>query len=316
MAVSPVHPLLSPWHQLVIDESRILVEYGGEAAVFEGRAAQTLLPVLLPLLDGRTTVDDIVGALGSETRPAVEHALTLLVEHGLLTEGPPLSALPRPLESAALFHAANDPVPASPAQIQTALRAASVSVVGASHTAAESARALRLSGVGCVDRIDWEARQRADVTVVAPTRAELDRLAAWNEHALATGAQWLQILPFNGTFAAIGPLYVPRETCCYECYRARRAANVDYPDLFWAFEQSPQGAEDAPAIALATAGVATTAVLRWLLARDAFVAGTMLALELRQTVVITEHVVYRIPRCPSCADVRRIARPLPWAEAS
>jgi bacteriocin biosynthesis cyclodehydratase domain-containing protein len=312
----PEYPLLSPWHRIAADCGRILVEYGGEAVAFEGRAAQALLPALLPLLDGRTTVDEIVAALGHGTRPAVERALSLLAEAAMLTEGPPFdAALPRPCAAAALLHAAGNP-PLSPDRTRTALQRASVRVAGSSHAAAETARALRLSGIGDVRLVDWSDPAPDALTVAAPTRRELGGLPAWNAAAVESGAEWLQILPFNGAFMAIGPLYVPGETSCYECYRRRRAANVDYPDLFWTLERSPRGPEDAPALAAAAAGIATTLSLRWLLTRDGFSAGVMLALELRQFLTVTAHVVYRVPRCPACTGADRVAKPLPWAEAS
>jgi bacteriocin biosynthesis cyclodehydratase domain-containing protein len=312
----PEYPLLSPWHRIVADGGRILVEYGGEAVAFEGRAAQALLPALLPLLDGRTTVAEIVTTLGDESQPAVQRALSLLAEAAMLTEGPPLdAALPRPYAAAALLHAACNPG-SSPDGARTSLQRASVRVVGSSQAASETARALRLSGIGDVRLVDWSDPARDTLTVAAPTRRELVGLPEWNEAAVESGAEWLQILPFNGTFMAIGPLYVPGETSCYECYRRRRAANVDYPDLFWMLERSPRGPEDAPALAAAAAGIATTLTLRWLLARDGFSAGVMLALELRQFLTVAAHVVYRVPRCPVCTSSEHTARPLPWAEAS
>jgi hypothetical protein len=47
---------------------------------------------------------------------------------------------------------------------------------------------------------------------VAPSPADLPRLDSWNELALARGIRWLQVLPPNGRFAALGPLFVPDET--------------------------------------------------------------------------------------------------------
>lgn len=295
----------------------MVLEYGGEAVVLEGRAVAALLPALLPLLDGTRTAEEIAATLGEPARPAVERALELLGLHGLLTDGPPLpDVVPLPFAAAALHHAGNDPAAPPPGATRQRLADATVAVVGAGAVAAEVARTLRLSGVGGVAHTGWaEAPGAAELAVVAPAPAERRALRAWNEAALRADVPWLQVLPHDGSFAAVGPLFVPGETCCHECYRRRRAANVDYPGEFWPLEEARGGLADAPAVVAAVAGLAALVTLRWLLFRDPFAAGVLLALELRETAGLTRHVVHRLPRCPACSTVGP-ALPLPWAEAS
>jgi bacteriocin biosynthesis cyclodehydratase domain-containing protein len=311
--VTPELPLLTPWHRVAGDEGRLVFEYGGEAVCFEGRATQALLPALLPLLDGTRTAREIVAVLGEAARPAVDAALALLDEHGLLTEGPPLDPdVPAPFAAAALGHAADG---AAPAVVRDRLRAGVVDVVGSGPTAVEIVRLLRLSGVGRVEASGWDA-DGDRLAVVAPAAGERLLLPGWNERALANGRPWLQVLGFDGAFAAIGPLYVPGETCCYECYLRRRAANVDYPDEFWALERAPNRRAEAPACVAAVAGVAVGLALRWLIFDDPYVAGVLAALELGRELRLETHAVYRVPRCSACSETATLAPPLPWAQAS
>ena len=53
-------PLLKPWYRLSTNGGRSVLRYAGSVLEFEGRAAERLLPHLLPLLDGTRTVDDVV----------------------------------------------------------------------------------------------------------------------------------------------------------------------------------------------------------------------------------------------------------------
>jgi hypothetical protein len=85
-------PLLKPWYRLSVDDGRSTLRYAGSVLELEGKAAQRLLPHLLPLLDGTRTVDQVVAELGEAVRPAVEHALSLLRAHELLTEAVPVDA--------------------------------------------------------------------------------------------------------------------------------------------------------------------------------------------------------------------------------
>ncbi|HSP73427.1 MAG TPA: hypothetical protein VLN26_13720, partial [Gaiellaceae bacterium] len=93
----PTRPLLRPGYRVVADGGRLLLERGHRVVLLEGRAAGSLLPRLLPLLDGSRTPAEIADALGPETRPAVEHALRVLAARRLLCEGPSVDTLPRRL---------------------------------------------------------------------------------------------------------------------------------------------------------------------------------------------------------------------------
>ena len=52
MTAVPALPLLAPWYRVVGDGERLLLEYAQSVVVLEGAAVQSLLPALLPLLDG------------------------------------------------------------------------------------------------------------------------------------------------------------------------------------------------------------------------------------------------------------------------
>ena len=48
---------------------------------------------------------------------------------------------------------------------------------------------------------------------------------------LESRTPWSQVLPFNGRFAAIGPLFVPGQTCCAACFEQRRGHALGEPEL-------------------------------------------------------------------------------------
>src|SRR5205823_957378 len=146
---------------------------------------------LLPLLDGTRTVDEIVACLGEPIRPAVEHALELLEEHGLLLSGPPEA---EGGDTVARLLAASGPQRPEP-ELARVLALSRVGVAGAGRGAEEVARALRGAGIERVTRTDWKRLPRVDLVVAAPGRDECARLESWNRVALAAELPWLQILP-------------------------------------------------------------------------------------------------------------------------
>jgi bacteriocin biosynthesis cyclodehydratase domain-containing protein len=312
--VLPTRPWLKPWYRVAETERGVAVEYAQRIVAFEGAGARRLLPELLPLLDGTRTERDLVARLGEARAPAVRHALEVLAGARLLEDGGERRDGGGMLsEEAARFVAA-----VGGGTVETArerLRGSSVAVAGTSRTALEVARLLRLCGAAVGQAaLERPAARRVDASfaVVAPAPAEAPLVAGWNESALEGRAAWLLVAPFDGRFAAVGPVFVPGETCCFECLRLRRVAGLDYADEFWALERRSAPERSCAPVDAVCAGLAATATVRALAGGGRELAGAFLALELGAPVELTYHRVFRVPRCPACWPGAALAPPLPW----
>jgi bacteriocin biosynthesis cyclodehydratase domain-containing protein len=309
--VIPEYPHLAPWYRIAKTDDEVVLEYGQRIICLAGRAGAVLVPVLLPLLDGTHTLAEIVEVLGEPARPAVEAALGRLAEYDLLLEGPPTSdAAAAPLEATAELLASLRPGLIAPREAAAFLASVSVAVVGFGPAAVEVCRVLRRSGVQ-VERSETISTG-VDLVVCAPAPAQLPQLVHWNRRALAARQPWLQVLPFDGRYASVGPLYLPDETCCFECFRLRRAANLDAADELSVLEATPAAYPVAPALQTLVAGFAATVVLQWLVLRDHDVPSALYAVEFEPTLGVSLHHVHRVPRCPACSDAADVAAPLPW----
>ncbi len=306
----PERPMLKPWYRLAVERERIVLEYGASVLELHGRAAAQLLPHLLPLLDGTNRVDDIVARLGEPVRRAVEGALRLLHEHRLLTEAPPDGVAGSRLRAAQLL-AATDPLDRTIGEVAARLEQSTVAIVGSAPVAGTVSALLAQSGVRVLGTAGWDEAERADLHVAGPADGELRLLRAWNRRALETRSTWLQLLPFDGLIAAVGPLFVPGETACHECYLVRRSASLS------TLPHRPEPPErgifpTAPALDAVAAGLAASLALRWLGLADGFVPGVLHAVEQAAETAVSRHVVYRVPRCRACSPARAHAALLPW----
>jgi bacteriocin biosynthesis cyclodehydratase domain-containing protein len=301
-------PLLKPWYRLSVEGGRSILRYAGSVLEFEGRAAELLVPHLLPLLDGTRTVDGVVDELGEPVRPAVEHALALLRAHDLLTERAPDGA--EGARRCAELLAATDPAGRTVAELHGRLAAVDVHVVGNGPSAEPIGRLLQASGAGSVASLDWDGRPPAGGFVVAvPASAELPLLERWNRRALLAHTAWLQVLPFDGRLAAVGPVFVPGQTACHECFRLRRDSTIaPIPD------RTAGSHVGSPALDGVLAGLAAHVVLRRLAAGDTAESGVLLAVELVPELRCTRHFVYRVPRCPACSPAMQRAAAAPWSD--
>jgi bacteriocin biosynthesis cyclodehydratase domain-containing protein len=290
-------PLLKPWYRLSLESGRSVLRYAGSVLEFEGAAAERLLPHLLPLLDGSRSVDDVVAELGEPVRPAVEHALSLLRAHDLLTEGAAGSN-----EWSELFAATTG---RSVAEMERRLAGSEIHVLGSGPTAEAIFRLLRRA-----DHLDWdEVPPRPGFVVVAPADVDVGRLAELNHRFLASGTQWMQVLPFDGRFAAVGPVFVPGETACHECFLFRRDATIS------AARDRTRGTYlGSPATAAVLAGLAAHTALRHVAVGGD--AGTLLAVELAPDLRCTRHFVYRVPRCTACSTTVQRATLAPWSDVA
>lgn len=305
----PERPLLAPWYRLVEDGDRLLLEHGRAVVVLEGGAVRTLLPALLPLLDGSRTLAEIAGELGPPVLPAVEQALDLLAGHGLLVEGGVDPEDDR--HGVAALAAAYALAPTVAAE---RLRSASVGVVGSSRTAADIARLLRRAGVGSVERLGWRSDGVVDLAVVAASAEEVGGLEEWNALALERGICWLPVRPFDGAAATVGPLVVPGESPCHACVVLRLAGHVEYAADFARIERAPIAVEPGAPLEAIVAGVAAHLALGWVGGHDPRLPGLLHALEAGPPASLASHPVLRVPRCPACSTAERLASPVPWHE--
>jgi bacteriocin biosynthesis cyclodehydratase domain-containing protein len=314
MSDMPRRPRVHPWYRVAEGSDWVAFEYAQTVVTFEGAGAKRFLPALLPLLDGTRDLDELGRELGDEARVALGEAVELLSRHRLVDDGPPPSDAAPPQLECAQFLAASH-LAAGEDDALRRLGAARVVAVGARAEAV--ARLLRQSGVGEITRTRWnQPAADADLAVVAPSARELRELEAWNHAALGGVTPWLVLLPFDGAYAGVGPLFVPRETCCYQCYLMRRAGNLGYPEQFWQLERAPARFPSPPHLESLVGSLAAHVALRWLVARDPYLPGTFLALEQDPSLSVRAHHVYRVPRCSACSDASVSAPPLPWAEAA
>jgi bacteriocin biosynthesis cyclodehydratase domain-containing protein len=306
----PPRPLLAPWYRLVGDGERLLCEYAQSLVVLEGAAVRTLLPALLPLLDGTRTVDEIEERLGSAVRPAIDAALELMAAKGLVVAGPRPEAGRRAVEAAAAAHRLPLEVAA------TRLRDATAAVVGHGRWSLDVVRLLSDAGVIQIRRLGWHGRGDAALAIVIPEADELDRLPAWNVSALRRGLPFLVIRPWDGRFASVGPLVVPGQTACYECVQLRRGAASGYPADFVDVESAPIAVQASAEIEAIVAAVAVHVALRWLVGSDRTVPGVLFTVEALPALAIGRHDVLRVPRCAACSLASTVAPPLPWHQAA
>lgn len=309
----PERPALSPWFRVVPGDEQLVLEHGGTVIAFDGKAASLLLPSLLPLLDGRHTVGEIVGTLGEAVAPATRNALELLNEKGALLDGPQPARSDGALAESAIFTTAL--TGGSPADAHATLSASQIAIAGTSPVAAEVERILASTGFEHVRRADIEDHgRRSEFLIAAPWDDEVAHLHSINMRRLEQDAPWLPVLPSDGHLAVIGPLIVPGVSGCHACYRLRRGACSGFEADFERVDSVPPRAGSPSALSAVAAGLVGLLTLRWLGADDSTLPGSYYTIETGVVLGLGHGRLLRVPRCPDCG-AGGAPMPSPWFNA-
>jgi bacteriocin biosynthesis cyclodehydratase domain-containing protein len=294
--------------------------------------ASRLLHTLIPLLDGRHTVQDIVRQMTTFDESQVLESLQQLKDARVLEEGATEDATgssedrERHSPQLTLFsHLTTDPH-----RVQARLAESRVAVLGRGPLGSQVAGSLAEIGISHLRSVAVDDNSEADIVaavngtellVVAAEPRRPDLLQQINARCLQTGTTWM---PFGITAweGYAGPTVVPHQTACYTCCELRTKANLVHYEPLLVYEQHiAAGRLEArtfgrlPQFARAISEMAAIEVVRLLthVAPPATV-GRLFTFDFL-TFEAQFHDVLKLPRCPACGEPSR-HKPVmkPWSE--
>ncbi len=155
----------------------------------------------------------------------------------------------------------------------------------------------------------WAAQERAadiDCLIATSDFGGLDLMRVWNEYCAPRDIPFLPVV-LQDLVGYLGPLFIPGETSCFECARARQNANMDDPENIRAAEKLAffgQGVTAAfhPALPAVLGNLAALEVSRlvgeWGSPRT---IGTLVEVDLLAPQVASRPIL-KLPRCRVCGD--------------
>lgn len=150
-----------------------------------------------------------------------------------------------------------------------------------------------------------------DVIVVAMDEPRMAIFDWVNQICLDENIPWLVCSSLNSIEGTVGPFIVPRETCCYECYRLRLKSNLDAYDEYVAFEKYVREHEGRTASygylsqfpAILGEFVALEVVKHLTLLVPPETYGSLFSINF-MTLQARSHEVLKLPRCPVCGPAK------------
>jgi SagB-type dehydrogenase family enzyme len=222
--------VLIPFHEgLIIEGMRHLL-------VFRGPAAVDILPVMIPLMDGQRTVEEIHSSLERFPLDCLVQAMSLLTAHGLIEQGPLRDELPSASLNTTTYlrrcGTSTRNICVS-SEIHRNLSGSKVIVITSEQRCREG-RLLRsvltrngVSDVEVVGLADFEnlAKSRVFSNVLFVSLSvganDTDWLETIDSACRRKNMRWLRtLINAHNDYADLGPLFAYGNTACYRCFSA------------------------------------------------------------------------------------------------
>ncbi|TDO58266.1 bacteriocin biosynthesis cyclodehydratase domain-containing protein [Kribbella sp. VKM Ac-2571] len=290
-----------PWLMAKADADSVTLMAGVRALSYRGGAAR-LLKYVLPLLDGQRTAVDIAESVGA---PHLAEPIARMCRR-MVADGFAVDVNDGAAQGWAPW-AASD-VPASTRPLHVVGTSDEYRAFAAAAPAGWSPEHVH------IDKLADADNDSGAIGIVWVADRNSRDVAEWNEVACAKRLPWLPISHFDGQMAAVGPLIVPPDTACFECYRRRRAAalGLGLTGLEVSSVASTHPADDVAMPFLA--GLAMLLVHRWVTRADPYVPGAVWTVIPGHGVQVGTEFVLRVPRCPVCRPTAATSRTAPWSD--
>lgn len=225
----------------------LLIEGAADQQVLRGKATKRLLPRLLPLLDGKRTLEEVAQALPDTSIEVVFNMIALLYTRGLLEDS---TADPADFDAKSIdpqvlsyFRRHVDTTRVNQSALQSLARLASAQIAVLAYgphtqeTCAEICTQLQQTGVGMVNAIAWgtdlkvlleKPADRRLVLVLVEGQEDQALFQELDEQCARYSIPWLRVgIDPKRQIAEMGPYFERGETACYRCFARANAEFVE-----------------------------------------------------------------------------------------
>jgi thiazole/oxazole-forming peptide maturase SagC family component len=173
-------------------------------------------------------------------------------------------------------------------------------------------RLPELSKHPTVDFKVWEDKlkpERIDCIVATSHLGAISFMRRWNDFCVKNKCTFLPIV-LRDLIGYVGPLVIPYETACYECFLSRRKANMEEPEIANSWENiAPDGNRIVgyhPAMASILAEIAVMELVKFYggFSGPMLNVGKLIKLNMLSTQLHT-HNVLKVPRCRVCSTMNK-----------
>ncbi len=300
----------------IAGDDALTLRRGATTVRIDGEYAPEIVGAILDLAtDAGRTEDELVASFAPEAQASIRSLVGELRARRLLLPADAVddAAAESPLDVFYWHFGLQDERSPSPPRGEV------VAVAGSTRTAARLCALLHEAGFGeaavVADRdLDEKAAEervagalggRLPTALAAVSESGFEPLREWNDFSLEHELPFLPVA-IEDLVAYVGPLVVPYQTACFECFLRRRYSNLDEAAAREPVELRGGGTRILglhPAISDVAAGAAALELSKLFIPwRSAQQAGYVLTFNLLASR-FARHRVLKVPRCPACGSL-------------
>ncbi len=272
-----------------------------------------LYQLLVPMLDGQSTIDEIIDAILPKLLPGeissqdfistsanIYYALMQMEQKGYIVENDD-DCLPSELIILC------DTLGIAPKEAGQQLRTTKVTVKNYSSIATSEF-------VSILESLHIQVSDDGDIAVILTDDYLLEDLELFNKEFLQSQRPWMLVKPV-GTIVWIGPIFCPGKTGCWKCLAQRLQVNRPV-EAFIGKRKSVStpsviSISALPSIAQAVLGIAATEVVKWIFQRgNKQLEGNIFTLD-TISLQTRNHILVKRPQCPCCGTIELNQEPAP-----
>ncbi|MBD2494301.1 TOMM precursor leader peptide-binding protein [Nostoc sp. FACHB-280] len=250
--------------------------------------------MLIPLINGKYTVDEIVDLLMQKSISASEiyYALMVMEKMGYIIDSN--ECLPSNLE----IFCENLNINTQIAYQRLQTTKVAIKSFSSYLPVDEFKNTLESLHIGVTSEL-------GDIEIVLTDDYLHNELKSFNEEALKLNKPWMLVKPV-GTIVWIGPIFIPGKTGCWHCL-AQRLRNNKPVERFIERHQGMSTSLTPPLGSLATTyqtalGMAATEIFKWIVQGENKRLEGMLVTHDTISLEIQNHVLVKRPQCPCCGN--------------
>lgn len=258
-----------------------------------------LYQLLVPLIDGNNTVDDIIERLqGKASAAEIYYALMLMEQKGYIVETYDQQQLSLATEAFVDFLEVDN------RELDSRLRNTKVSLTALGKISIEYL-------IFTLESLTIKIAEQGDIEIVVTDDYLRKELAILNQKALQAQRPWLLVKPV-GTVLWIGPLFYPGKTGCWDCLAQRLRSNRPV-ETYIQKQKSisnhfPTSVAALPSTLQTGFNLVATEIIKWIVqGKNQQLEGTLVTFN-TLTLKTETHKLIQRPQCPCCGELGHLNR--------
>jgi len=320
--------------QIIEIENGVILKRGSVEVMIGGERASEVVQNVLDVVNQKgATKEEICGVFATPDRPAVAYLVDELSKRFLLVRSSDVVSETETQLDVFYWHFGQ-----RVSEVTKRLNSKHFVIMGVNQISRRLANSLNETGIDNIQVVDWPAvrcvtdsnktewdgfpnepldfeiwekslqHQTLDCLIATSEFGGLQLMRRWNEFCVESNCIFMSII-LKDLMGYIGPIVIPHETACFECFLARRNANLEEPEIKNLADNISSDGQSVtgyhPIMASILGDIAAMELIKFYAGLvPMFNVGRLIKMNML-ACKLDSHKVLKIPRCRVCSPLNK-----------